>query len=176
MKHVVVDTNVVVVANGSHADVSPDCVIRCVDRLQALMKKGKVVIDDAHRILKEYERNTSSRRGKGPGDVFVLWLLRNKANIRHVRQVPLTEPTPDTFDEFPDAVLQPSIDPPDRKFLAVAAAHPGRAAVWHATDSKWLDWWQPLKAAGVTVDFLCPEDVCRFYASKFPDRDLPALP
>ena len=47
MMRAVVDTNVVLVANGSHADVSPDCVIACIDRLESLMKNGRVVIDDA---------------------------------------------------------------------------------------------------------------------------------
>lgn len=115
-------------------------------------------------------------RSKGPGDMFVRWLLQNKASVRHVEQVALTEPAPEVFDEIPDAALQTAIEPPDRKFLAVAAAHAGRPSVWQATDSKWLDWWQPLKAAGVTVEFLCPDDVCRFYAKKFPNREVPALP
>ena len=64
MTHVVVDTNVLVVANGSHADVSPDCVIECVDRLQRLMKHGKVVIDDAFRILNEYQKQSSPKDRK----------------------------------------------------------------------------------------------------------------
>jgi hypothetical protein len=174
--HVVVDTNVILVANGSHADVSPDCVIACIDRLEKLMKTGKVVIDDAHRILNEYQNKTSPIKNKRPGDVFVMWLLRNSANIRHVEQVTLTEPAPELFDDFPDQVLQPAVDAPDRKFLAAAAAHPKHPNVWQATDSKWLDWWQPLKAAGVTVEFLCPDDVCSFYKQKFPERDLPPLP
>ena len=172
----VVDTNVVLVANGSHADVSPDCVIACIDRLESLMKNGRVVIDDAYRILGEYQNKTSPMKDKGPGDVFVRWLLKNNTNRRHVEQVALTELTADIFNEFPDAALQTAIDPPDRKFLATAAAHPSRPAVWQASDSEWLDWWQPLKAAGVTVEFLCPDDVCRFYAGKFPGRAVPALP
>lgn len=49
----VVDTNVLLVANGQHAEVSPDCVIACVKRLQTLEKKGVVVIDDGFRILGE---------------------------------------------------------------------------------------------------------------------------
>lgn len=171
-----IDTNVVLVANGAHADVSPDCVIECIDRLQALMESGRVVIDDAYRIVGEYLNNTTPKGNKKPGDVFVLWLLRNSANARRVEQVALTEQAPDVFAEFPDAALQASVDPSDRKFLAVAAAHPARPVVWQAADSKWLDWWQPLKAAGVSVEFLCPDDVCRFYAAKFPGRNVPTLP
>lgn len=174
--HVVVDTNVILVANGSHADVSPDCVIECVDRLERLMKTGTVVIDDAHRILNEYQNKTTPIQNKRPGDVFVMWLLRNSANITRVERVSLTERAPEMFDEFPDQALQPTVDAPDRKFLAAAGVHVERPNVWQATDSKWLDWWQPLSAAGVTVEFLCGNDVCAFYKKKFPDRLVPPLP
>ena len=62
--HVVVDTNVILVANGTHADASPDCVIECIDRLERLMRTGKVVIDDAHRILNEYQNKTTPIKNK----------------------------------------------------------------------------------------------------------------
>ena len=176
MKRVVVDTNVVLVANGSHADASPDCVTECIDRLESLKKRGKVVIDDRYRILGEYLNKTLPNRSRGFGDAFVKWLLQNQANPRRVEQVALTERAPEVFDEFPDAALQTRIDRSDRKFLATAAAHPGRPAVWQASDCKWLDWWQPLKVSGVTVEFLCPDDVCRVYAKKFPRRPVPPLP
>lgn len=176
MMHVVVDTNVILVANGSHADVSPECIIECVDRLERLMKDGKVVIDDMYRILNEYQKKTTPTKGKRPGDVFLMWLLRNHANTKHVEQVALTEIMPQVFDEFPDQALQPTFDPPDRVFLAAAGAHPKRPNVWQAADSKWLDWWVRLNKAGVTVEFLCEADVCRFYKKKFPHRAVPALP
>ncbi len=172
----VVDTNVILVANGKHADVSPACVQTCIARLVSLKENGKVVIDDAYRILGEYQNKTSPMKSKGPGDVFVRWLLQNSANIRHVEQVTLTEPIIDVFDEFPDSALQLHVDAADRKFLATAAAHPLLPPVWQATDSKWLDWWSQLNATGVSIEFLCPEEVCRFYAKKFPHRAVPPLP
>lgn len=172
----VVDTNVLLVANGQHADVSPDCVIACVKRLQTLEKKGVVVIDDRHRILGEYRRKTSVSPPKGVGDVFLKSLLRNAGNTRHVEQVSLTETAADRFDEFPVPALEAAFDPPDRKFAAVAHAHPQKPSVWQAADSKWLAWWQDLRKQGVRVEFLCPSDVMRAYRKKFPDRPEPALP
>lgn len=172
----VVDTNVIHIANGSHADVSPECVLGCIDRLESLMKNGRVVIDNDFRILGEYQNKTSPMKSRGPGDVFVRWLLKNRANSRHVEQVALKELRKDVFEEFPDAVLQARIDPSDRKFLATALAHRDRPPVWQGADCKWLDWWQALGAHGVAVEFLCPNDVCRFYAKKFPRRAVPPLP
>lgn len=172
----VVDTNVVLVANAAHPDVSPDCVLACIERLQALMQRGCVVIDDAYRILNEYQRRTEPMRNKGAGDAFVRWLLKNSANAQHVEQVALREGEADVFDGFPGRGLHDEVDPPDRKFIAVAAAHPDRPPVWQATDCKWLDWWQRLAADGVRVEFICPGDVGRFYRNKFPTREVPPLP
>lgn len=172
----VIDTNVLLVANGLHGDVSPQCVEECVQRLLTLQARGTVVIDDGFRVLGEYRHKTQLRPPKGVGDVFLKWVLRNAGNLRHVEQVSLTERAPDEFAEFPDQALQPSFDAPDRKFAAIAHAHPGEPPIWQAADCKWLDWWPPLRAKGVRVEFLCPEDACRFYAAKFPRRRMPGLP
>lgn len=50
----VIDTNVLLVANGLHGDISPDCVIQCINSLLALQERGVIVIDDGFRILGEY--------------------------------------------------------------------------------------------------------------------------
>lgn len=172
----VVDTNVILVANGAHKDVSPECVIECVKRLQQLMHGGAIAIDDAHRIVGEYLHKTSPRRGKGVGDVFLRWVLDNLGDPERVQQVALTEVTEDCFAEFPVPALEPAFDRSDRKFAAVAHAHPSRPQIWQAADCKWLDWWPDLKAKGIQVKFLCEDDVCRFYKKKYPKKCEPMLP
>lgn len=172
----VVDTNVLLVANGDHADVSEDCISECVRRLRSLQTSGTVVIDDAFRILGEYLNKNKPNAQKGAGNVFLKWLLQNSANVQRVHTVSLTERSPDCYAEFPDSVLEPSFDAPDRKFAAVAHAHPDRPPVWQAADCKWLDWWPALGAKGVQVEFLCPDDACRFYVRKFPNQPAPQLP
>ncbi len=109
------------------------------------------------------------------GDAFLKWLLQNQYDASRVCRVPITETGPDRFEEFPDPMLEAQFDPPDRKFAAVANAHPAKPRIWQATDSKWLDWWRQLWAKGILVDFLCPADVAKFYAKKFPERELPAF-
>lgn len=172
----VIDTNVLLVANGQHADVSPDCVEKCVHRLVAMQKQGVAVVDDGYRILGEYQGKTHPNQPKGTGDVFLKWLLRNVGNRVRVEQVRLTETATDEFTEFPEPALQARFDAPDRKFAAVAYAHPDKPPIWQATDCKWLDWWPALAAKDVHVDFLCPEDACAFYRRKFPSKPVPALP
>lgn len=170
----VIDTNVLLVANGQHADVAEDCVISCVMRLQALQKSGVVVIDDGFRILREYQNKTSLNPAKGAGDVFLKWMLQHTAS--RVEQVALNETADSCFAEFPDPELELRFDPPDRKFAAVAHAHPEKPPIWQAADCKWLDWWPALRTNGVEVDFLCPDDVCAFYGKKFPEKPAPSLP
>ena len=172
----VIDTNVLLVANGQHPDVSPACVAACVQRLQAMQAEGVTVIDSGHRILEEYLHKTQANRPKGVGDLFLKWLLRQTANPQRVEQVALTETGEHTFAEFPDAALQARFDPSDRKFAAVAHAHPDKPPIWEAADCKWLDWWPAPKACGVHVEFLCPGDTCSFYRKKFPDHPTPPLP
>lgn len=172
----VIDTNVLRVAGGQHADVSPECVAECVRRLLAMKQSGVTVIDDGYRILGEYLRSPSLMKTNEVGGQFLKWLLQNQGNSVRVEQVLLTEKAEDCFSEFPDPTLEPKFDAPDRKFVAVSHAHPEKPTVWQAADCKWLDWWPTLSSRGVQVEFLCPTDACRFYARKFPGLPVPALP
>jgi hypothetical protein len=175
MTATVIDTNVLLVANGSHPDVSPACRAECIKQLQ-LQRHRITVIDDGFRILSEYQNKTYPNQPKGVGDVFLKWLLQNQRNVKHVHQVKITETENNKFSEFPNVDLQDSFDPADRKFAAVANAHPQKADIWQAADCKWIDWWKELNACGIKVNFLCEDDACRFYKKKFPARKIPDLP
>lgn len=175
MAEVVIDTNVLMVASRRHDDVSPECVLACVDRLQQAQMRDVIVIDDGYRILREYQANLDTKRGKGVGEAFLKWLLQNQANTSRVHKVALTEHAADEFAEFPNANLAAQFDPSDRKFAAVANAHPAKPATLQAADSKWLRWVEGLRAAGIRVEFLCPNDVRRFFARKFPGELVPAF-
>ncbi|MDO4904954.1 MAG: hypothetical protein Q4A16_05320 [Lautropia sp.] len=172
----VIDTNVLLVANARHPEVSEACVATCIERLQQIQAEGRVVVDDGFRILGEYMNKCRLNPPKGVGDVFLKWLLRQMDNPEHVELVTLTERAEDQFVEFPDSALEDRFDASDRKFAAVAHAHPEHPPIWQAADCKWIDWWPALRDSGVIVEFLCPEDACQFYRSKFPRRPKPRLP
>ena len=175
MNEVVIDTNVLRVAAKQHHDTSNDCITACAEKLRWAQTDGVVVIDDGYKILGEY-LNSPAMHEKTAGGAFSKWLLQNQKNSTRVNQVAITETSPDHFAEFPDQALQPSFDTPDRKFPAVANSHPSKPPVVQAVDCKWLNWWPALLAGGVTVDFICPSDACRFYMNKFPATPVPALP
>lgn len=159
---VVVDTNVILVANRQHPDVSEACIRRCTSELAALMKSGCVAIDDRFRILKEYQHKTAPRAGKRPGDAFLKWLLQNTANARRCVQVTLADHADRGFESFPEDPRLENFDRSDRKFVAVAFAHPDRPPILQAADSKWIDWAPVLKRKGVHVEFLCADDLRGF--------------
>lgn len=174
MSAVVIDTNVLLVANQQHQDISEECILACTQKLLWAQQQGIVVIDDAYRIISEYS-NKPDINGTRVGDAFLKWLLQNKSNTARVHQVSITETLVDHFAEFPDQILQPQFDAPDRKFPAVANAHVDKPSVLQAADCKWMNWWSALHAAGISVDFVCPADICSFYSNKFPGKPVPAL-
>jgi hypothetical protein len=163
----VVDTNVILVANGQHADVSPACVTACVLALQSVMNSGRLVLDDGFRILLEYQNRTQPKKGNRPGDAFVKWALNNQRTRKHVDQVTLLEHDDRGFESFPDDTELMKFDPSDRKFVAASGAHPGKPPIAQAADSKWLDWAPALKRHGIEVTFLCQADIRKFHKNKF---------
>lgn len=176
MSTVVIDTNVLLVANRRHDGVSAPCIAACVQRLKSIRETDTVVLDDGRRIISEYARNLQTTRQPGVGDEFIKWLAQNQANVDRVHQVPLDEVQANEFTEFPDAQLQTEFDPPDRKFVATSAAHADRPPIIQAADSKWVAWWARLQQHGISVQFPCPRDIKRFYAGKFPNEAPPVLP
>ncbi|MDY0249539.1 MAG: hypothetical protein RBR45_05715 [Pseudomonas sp.] len=179
MLKAVIDTNVLLVANQQHPDISIECVAHCIERLQAIQSAGVVVIDDSFIILNEYQHKARINPPRGVGDVFLKWLLRNIGNPARVETVAVTLTDLDVYAEFPDQGLQPEFDPPDRIFPAVANAHPDKPTIWQAADCKWIDWWPRLAEYGVKVEFLCVADAQRFYKNKFPrprHAPVPAMP
>ena len=109
MTKVVVDTNVLLVANEQHAEASTECVKSCIQWLKDIQRGDTVVIDDEYRIIEEYLHKTKPGKSKRVGDVFLKWLLQNQGNIRRVESVHITETATDHFTEFPDQDLQPPL-------------------------------------------------------------------
>lgn len=166
-KHQVVDTNVMVVANRLENE-SYSCASACARALLDIKQLGVIVIDDRDAILSEYRQNCSIRGQPGVGDSFVRWIHDNRGRADLVQAVPLTvsiERAHD-FEEFPRHDGLGGLDPSDRKFVAVANAHPQKPPILQATDSKWWGWREALSHCGIAVEFLCPEEIQATYERK----------
>lgn len=155
---VIIDTNVALVANKNADQASPTCVLSCVSRLREIQLQHVVVIDDGWHILREYQNKLRSEGQPGVGDAFLLWLLTNRARPERCEQVTITPVEADsTFAQFPkDPALQ-HFDPSDRKFVAVALAHPDHPPILNAVDSDWWHYQATLAGHGVRIEFLCPD-------------------
>ena len=162
MTHVI-DTNVIAVANQLHDNVCADCVTSCVTILLDIQRSGRVAIDSSWEILREYLGYADPNRQKEVGDVFVKWLLQNRANVARCDEVVISAHAGRGYQSFPNDVRLVPFDPSDRKFVAVAAACPSRPPILQATDSKWLDWLDALLDHGIHVVLVCEADIRRFH-------------
>ncbi|GAB4208265.1 MAG: hypothetical protein Fur0019_13790 [Tibeticola sp.] len=153
---VVVDTNVLVVANGAHPPASQECMLDCIDALERA-RAGVVLVDDAGRILGEYSQHASHAGRPGVGDRFFKWLWQRQAMPAHCVQVPITEDAELGFQEFPNDPALAGFDRSDRKFVAVALASQLGPPVLNASDTDWWLFDAALRSHGLQVTHLCPQ-------------------
>ncbi len=162
---VVVDTNVLLAADG-RADYSRDCASNCEKKLKQIEKRHMVVLDLGREILREYGRKVPHTKQPGSGYNFWKWLINNMANPDHCARVELTAHAAKGYVEFPDHDGLKNFDPSDRKFVAVAAAHPEKPEIIQATDTKWWGWKDALAECGIRVSFPCEDELKRKWEKK----------
>ena len=168
----VVDTNVATTANGANPGAPGTCQVASARALQAVVAQGHVFVDDEGRIMAEYRQNLRAGGQPGPGDAFLKWLLTHEWSPERVTRVRLTHVPgdPEDFVELPPAPAGTLYDRSDRKFLAVAAAHPERPPVLQSFDSQWWGWQKSLAAAGIGIHFLCTGEIRAKHAKKMRKR------
>lgn len=152
----VVDTNVPIVANGRKTNASIDCRLAAVEFLNALITKGRVVLDLGGEIQEEYHRYLNPKGQPGVGDRFYKMILESAPS--RVQRIELTRnAATGEFDDFPTDAALARFDKSDRKF--VAAARKARVPVANATDRRsWHVYRAALLANGITVEFVCGAD------------------
>ncbi len=162
---VIVDTNVPITANGDAEQASPACQLACITALRTIQAQRRISVDQTGLILQEYRRHLSPNGQPGLGDAFFKWLWNNQANPQVCVPVQIT-PTADgrDFAEFPDDPALERFDRSDRKFIAVARAHPAPPPIFNAADTDWLHYQDALAAHGVRVENVCPNDLHRLAA------------
>lgn len=167
MDAVIIDTNVLVTANGRDAapQATEECVILCRARLAEIFRSSeKMLLDSKDRIIQEYKNNLNEN-GRRHGDRFWLELRRRmwreQEKFVRVRITPL-EGNGTDFEEFPndDASLS-DFHKKDRKFVAVALAYQNdsgeEAPILIAGDSGWEEFKTALANHGVRVDSICDD-------------------
>ena len=169
--NVVMDTNVPMIANLSahlnlYSDIPDSCIRESIRQIKNVIEKSYcLVIDDAGEIFQEYRKNLSLKGQPGVGDAFAKWVNDYQWDSNKVARIQVTK-SGNSYKEFPDHDELNDFDPSDRKFVAVANAHPEKPLILQATDSKWWGWKDDLARAGITVHFLCREYIEAKYAEK----------
>jgi len=156
MNHFVIDTNVLMTADGQAPQAPPECVLRSIDAL-AEAKNGRICIDDGMRILDEYTQNLGYAGQPGAGKAFVKWVWENQANPEHSERLPIHDNSERVFDEFPADPELEGFDINDRKFVAVALTSLHKPEILNAVDQDWWDYKEPLRKNGVKIRFIHPE-------------------
>ncbi len=153
MSKVVVDTNVAIVANGrnTHADIA--CQLACIKKLKIITHKGVVALDNHDLIFDEYRRRLNFSGEPGVGDIFFKHVFNHLYSDNRVKRVSISPSSDESrgFYELP----RNSLDPSDRKFLAVAVA--ANANIINATESDWCEQHNLLNRLSILVEQLCPQ-------------------
>jgi len=167
----IVDTNVAIVANNKDIpEELIDCALNCIEVIEEVIKNRCIVLDDGGEIFGEYMNKLSLSGQPGVGDRFLKWVHDNQWKLPSGNRVAITktgDPNGEySYDEFPTSEALSEFDISDRKFVAVANAHPDKPKIYQATDSKWWGWKDALSDVGITVDFVCPDYIEQKYEEK----------
>jgi len=150
----VVDSNVLVVADGKSPQANDACIEKCIDVLIAVRDAASLHLDGGE-ILDEYSHGRDHSGQPGVGDEFFRWAFNNQ--YTHCHRVPLTPDDDRGYKEFPETPDLAKFDPSDRKFVATALGCTPPAIIYNAVDSDWSHAAPALVAVGVPVTELCPD-------------------
>jgi hypothetical protein len=156
---IVVDTNVIKIADGLHGEASDDCRLACVRVVRLLEAGQRVCVDTADGILAEYVRAFAGADVSGLGARVVtrLWRVRSDGRVCHQVEITPSETIPGSFDEVP--VPLRTFDMDDQKFIAVAVAEGSQPCIFEGLDEEWWVRRREFSAAGIDVQFVCAPDL-----------------
>lgn len=157
MTAAIVDTNVLVVANGGNAQANAEptgaCRLAAIDALTDIKAQYTLLLDADGEILDEYRKHCSYSGQPGVGDQFFRWAHQNAPTLANVS---LTPHSGRRYNEFPGDQALVSFDYDDRVFVAVASAGPPQNRILNAVDSDYRLHLPALSNAGITIEELCP--------------------
>ncbi len=157
----VLDTNVLLVANGDNAEASDSCQLACIEALETVKRGHRLVLDDRAEIVEEY-RKRLKRAEQRVGWAFLRWIYDHQFNPDRCELVAISKHPGRGYEAFPEDPELERFDPDDRKFVAVALISPLRPPVVNAVDRDWWDFEAALRQNGVTVQFACEDQLDRW--------------
>lgn len=156
MDSFIIDTNVLVVANGKYPKADAKNILDC-QRFLYNVREKHISVDSLELIFREYISHANLSGQPGMGDEFLKWFFYNQYNTAVCEQVKITRNREREFLEFPADESLKDFDRSDRKFAAVAAASEFDAVICNASDSDWWHFRNAFEKVGIKIKFLCPE-------------------
>jgi hypothetical protein len=167
MTEYIVDTNVPLVAQGTATHMSDNCVFNCANFLLKLFEGEFIlVIDNDYHLIGEYQNQMPKGSQAQYGNRFLRWIYTNQANPQKIKTVEINKLDEFNFKEVPRSIIDIGFDNSDRKFVAVAIANENQASIVQAADSKWIGWEEALNKEGVSIHFICREELEILYKNK----------
>lgn len=159
MPDVIIDTNVLAVAEGMQSDASESCRAACIDILKRVENGIVVVADSGDLILSQYVQvlEQSATAGIGVKLAKRLWRLRHGGQVCRLVDITPRQPPESGFEEVPDVLAD--FDDDDLMFVAVASADPESSPICQALDEQWWQRRADFVDCGIDVQFLCSPDL-----------------
>jgi hypothetical protein len=153
---VVVDTNVLAVAEGLHPEAPDVCRAACINLAEKLNEGLVTAVDAGDEIVSEYLSALKGAASSGLGKKTAQRLFRLRRDPSVCRQVVVTptDAPPGGYEEVPEQLRD--FDTDDQKFIAVAAAAYSQPQIYTAVDGEWWDRKRDFLDAGLDLQFLCP--------------------
>jgi predicted nucleic acid-binding protein len=155
---VVIDTNVLAVAEGMHDGASDECLEACVSLARRVLDGQRVAVDTAGEVIAEYVGTLGLAHRPGVGTKLAVRLHHQKYDDRicHLVEIATLEDPPGSYADVPTALRD--FDTDDQKFLAVALASGCAPPVFAALDGEWWSRRADFAANGIDVQFRCVVD------------------
>lgn len=163
MKYII-DTNVPLKAANIHSEdrLDAQCSLACLSFIKKVMESDDIVVLDANReIFREYRNNLNTCEQNTVATQFFQWICKHLTlhqNSRVELQY-LTVTGDREYGEFPRTSTLDGFDISDRKFVALANAHPEHPEIAEGADSLWWGYKDALEELGIHIYFLCEDYV-----------------
>lgn len=164
MKYII-DTNVPKMAENINKQNKLDaiCSRECSKFIKYITNSNDaiVVLDSAGEIFREYRNNLRFDGQDTVATVFFKWVCKNLTCRENslVEQQYITITGDREYEEFPHSPSLNGFDISDRKFIALANAHPEHPQIVEGSDSLWWGFKDALNDLGIHIYFLCEDYV-----------------
>ena len=164
MKYII-DTNVPMKAADASTcdDLNTKCSYACLEFIRHIIESNDtiVVLDSRGEILQEYQNNLDSGGQDTVATIFLKWICRNltcrEGSLIELQYLTITGDR--EYAEFPQSSSLNGFDISDRKFIALANAHPEHPPIAEGSDSLWWGFRDALRELGIHIHFLCEDYV-----------------